>query len=175
MIPFALKHVWFWLALSGAVSCWFTLVLLPWRRYGGLWGRLWYCMAITWMEGAFCLGMIWHMDPHQMPRSFCLFQTFSFSFAAFSLTGWCASFTIATSLAVFRPQAFDNANAALSWHPRYIPTLVVFPLIATAAFIVVTLKTDAVKPVASDDMHCDITDPIWCYSPLSTKPRRHRS
>ncbi|KAF8512733.1 hypothetical protein BU17DRAFT_53866, partial [Hysterangium stoloniferum] len=146
---------------TGIISCWTTLVIVPGRKYGGLWGRILYCLYITWLDGAFCLGMIWHMDPHRMPRRFCIFQTLSFSFASFALTGWAASFTIATSFAVFRPQSFDNARAALTWHIRYIPTLIVFPLLAAGLYTAFVFKLNAIKPVASDDLHCDVTDPLW--------------
>ncbi|KIJ38931.1 hypothetical protein M422DRAFT_32996 [Sphaerobolus stellatus SS14] len=112
-----------------------------------------------------------------MPKSFCLFQTFSFSLAAFGLSGWCSSFSIATSLAVFKPGAFDSPKAALAWHPRYIPTLIIYPVVASAVFIAVVLKLDAVDPSILEDMHCDITSPIWIrllgyggMSPLASIP-----
>ncbi|GJJ14855.1 hypothetical protein Clacol_009123 [Clathrus columnatus] len=81
--------------------------------------------------------------------------------AAFGLSGWCCSFSIATALAVLRPRAFSDASAALSWHPRYIPTLIIYPICASAIYAVVVIKLDAVRPVSSDDLHCDVTDPVW--------------
>lgn len=40
----------------GLVQCWITLVVCPGRKYGGLWGRLYYCIFVTLLEGMFCLG-----------------------------------------------------------------------------------------------------------------------
>ncbi|GJJ07627.1 hypothetical protein Clacol_001831 [Clathrus columnatus] len=69
-----------------------------------------------------------------------------------------ASFTLATWSAVYRPNVGTDS---LAWHPRYIPLLIIFPLGASAVLIALVLKLDAVKPVSSDDMHCDITNPLW--------------
>lgn len=76
MIPYALKLVWFCFSLAGTnmnrscviinhinffpflgvFVCWYAFIILPGRNFGGLWGRLWYCIVLTWLEIAFCLG-----------------------------------------------------------------------------------------------------------------------
>ncbi|KAF8479417.1 hypothetical protein JB92DRAFT_2601407, partial [Gautieria morchelliformis] len=160
MIPFSVKQAWFWLALVGLAQCWLMLLVLG-RKYGGLWGRLYYCLFVTLVEGIFSLGMIWHMDPKLMPHPFCIAQVVSFSLGSFALTGVSASFAVANALAVFRPQSFDTGRAILAWHPRYIPLVILFPLLATVLHASLLIKLNAVQPALADDMHCDITKPMW--------------
>ena len=47
--------------------------------------------------------------------------------------------------------------------------MVLYPALASAAYIVVVLKLDAVNPSLLDDLHCDVTDPIWCAVPYSRR------
>ncbi|KAJ7599272.1 hypothetical protein C8J56DRAFT_916277 [Mycena floridula] len=158
MLPFALKVVWFALSLIGLGSCWVVLLAFA-ATVSTLWGPLMYCIGVTVLQGSFCLGMIWHMDPFRMPKAFCVAQTVLFGFAACFLTGICTSFAFATNHFVRKPKNWDKYQHVLVWRNCYLIPLVVVPLAATGAQLAVILKLDAVGP--SDDMHCDVKDPIW--------------
>jgi hypothetical protein len=86
MLPWVLKIVWFALSLSGMyldlseitthhskglLGCWIVLVAFG-SAVRCLWAPLLYCIGATILEGVFCLGMIWKMDPRLMPTAFCI-------------------------------------------------------------------------------------------------------
>jgi hypothetical protein len=54
-------------------------------------------------------GMIWHMDPFLMPTSFCWAQITLMNYSSFVLTGVCACFTYATTVAVIFPAQADTS------------------------------------------------------------------
>ncbi|KAF9068846.1 hypothetical protein BDP27DRAFT_1203312, partial [Rhodocollybia butyracea] len=159
MLPFSLKIVWFVLSLSGLLSCWAVLsaFALELRSY---WLPMLYCIGCTILQGIFCLGLIWRMDPFLMPRSFCIAQTLLTGFASFLLTGVCATFTLGFSLAILKPGTWSLTAAKTSaWHPTYTITLIIFPILASAAQITAVLKLDAVRPF--DSLVCDASNPEW--------------
>ncbi|KAJ3909461.1 hypothetical protein F5879DRAFT_57794 [Lentinula edodes] len=159
MLPYALKIVWFSLSLSGLLSCWAVLSAFA-VAVRSHWLALLYCIGCTILQGIFCLGLIWRMDPSLMPRSFCIAQTLLSGLASFMLTGVSATFSMITSLAVLRPGVCSLASSKpFIWHPIYTLTLIVFPLLASVAQITAVLKLDAVQP--GDDFACDATDPEW--------------
>jgi hypothetical protein len=120
MLPFALKVVWFALCVLGTISAWVTLFAFA-RAVGSYWGPMFYCIALTLMQSAICLGkltkslnhytahpkpttgMLWQMDPFLMPRNFCLAQIAVINFSAFLLTGICACLSITITLLVLWP------------------------------------------------------------------------
>ena len=55
MLPFALKAVWFTLCLLGTISAWVTLVGFA-RAVGSYWGPMFYCVALTLLQGVICIG-----------------------------------------------------------------------------------------------------------------------
>jgi hypothetical protein len=55
MLPFPLKVVWFALCLLGTISAWVTLFAFA-RAVGSYWGPMFYCIAVTLLQGAICLG-----------------------------------------------------------------------------------------------------------------------
>ncbi|KZT10325.1 uncharacterized protein LAESUDRAFT_644789 [Laetiporus sulphureus 93-53] len=161
MLPFALKVAWFVLSLTGVLGSWvgfprFTTAL------NGLWIPVMFCLADTIMQSIFCLGMIWKMDPTIMPQGFCIAQAAVSAVSWFTMTTICATMTLMTSLAILRSHGMLDAvelRRALKWRHLLLLSIVGFPLIAFVAYIVVSLKTDAVRQ--SDAMICEATNPIW--------------
>lgn len=43
----------------------------------------------------------------------------------------------------------------------YLLFIVVFPVVSTAAEVVVVIKMDALKQSGYDNTFCDVTDPLW--------------
>ncbi|KAF8156935.1 hypothetical protein B0H34DRAFT_711243 [Crassisporium funariophilum] len=159
MLPFSLKIVWFVLSFTGAIACWIVLHAFG-RAVGNQWGPVMYSIGNTLLQGIFCLGMIYRMDPFQMPKSFCIVQVILVGFGGFLITGVCLAFSLATSMAVLKPKTWaDGQQRALKWRNIYIIPTIAFPLIASIIHIVFLFKFDPIHP--TDDMHCDATDPEW--------------
>ncbi|KAI0065274.1 hypothetical protein BV25DRAFT_1774186, partial [Artomyces pyxidatus] len=161
MQSFALKTVWFVLAVLGIPATW--IVLLPFSSVIGVrWAPMLYCISITVLEGIFSLGMIWKMDPYRMPHAFCVTQAVLIALAAHVLTGLLACFTWATFMAVFKPHSIHTTATyvrSLAWRNVYIIFVGLLPALASTAHLVIVLKLDAVQP--TDDMHCDASYPLW--------------
>ncbi|KAF8624982.1 hypothetical protein AX15_005615 [Amanita polypyramis BW_CC] len=112
------------------------------------------------MQGIFCLGLIWRMDPYQMPRGFCVAQTVVIATSAYILAAVASTFSGTMSLAVLRPRGWTHmSGAALEWRPLFSIPVIIFPSIATAVHIALLVKFDAVQP--TDDLHCDASNPEW--------------
>ncbi|KAI0315573.1 hypothetical protein OF83DRAFT_1173686 [Amylostereum chailletii] len=159
MLSFALKIVWFVLALLGIVSAWLALMGLA-KVAKAYWGPVLFSVAVTVLEGAFCLGMIWEMDTFKMPHAFCLAQAILICLSSNLIAGLCACLTWAIYATVFTLSTdFNKGSSMLSWKHGYLLLVLVFPATTTAAFIVVILKLDAVHPI--DAMHCDASIPLW--------------
>ncbi|KZP19986.1 hypothetical protein FIBSPDRAFT_1045214 [Athelia psychrophila] len=160
MLLFALKAVWFALCALGTVATWFVLWFLG-KATNTYWLPILYCVGLTILEGMFCLGMIYHMDPYQMPRSFCLAQIFTISFSALLLTGVCLTVILAVSTAVIWPYSTDaSPQSALRWKWGYLVPLLVIPVTFASAQLALVIKYDAYSP--SDNIHCDVTGPyLW--------------
>lgn len=153
-LPFCLKIAWFCLSLSGLISCWATMLAFG-HALGAYELPVLYAIGCTLLQGSFCLGMIWKMDPLQMPRAFCIAQSTFIGFGAFLGTGVAASLSIGTSLTVLKPKTWgDQGKSTIAWRHQYLPLVVVFPLVASAVQLAVTLHYD--WPVhREDDFHCD--------------------
>ncbi|KAJ3841923.1 hypothetical protein F5878DRAFT_434514 [Lentinula raphanica] len=159
MLPYALKIVWFTLSLSGMLSCWAVLCAFA-STVRSYWLALVYCIGCTILQGVFCLGLIWRMDPFLMPRSFCITQAILAGFASYLLTGVCATFSMITNLAISSTGDRKTISFKIyAWHPSYILTLILFPLLSSMAHIAAVLKLDAVQP--ADGFVCDATSPEW--------------
>ncbi|KAI0032606.1 hypothetical protein K488DRAFT_49506, partial [Vararia minispora EC-137] len=163
-LPFALRVVWFILALLAIPGSWIALV--PFARAANVyWAPMAYGAAATVMEGIFCLGIIWNMDSVKMPRSFCWAQTIIFAVCTYILTGICTCLAWATYTTVVRPNYHANDGRQryntplLVWRDAYIIPSVVFPLAASGVFTWVVIRLDAAKP--SEGMYCDPTSPLW--------------
>lgn len=159
MLPFALKAAWFALSFSGIFACWIVLTVFA-RAIGSYWGPMLYCVFATMLQGIFCLGMIYNMNPFDMPPAFCKAQTFIIYYSAHSVTGVCAAFTMATTSAVVWPSSvIMTASSTLAWRNQYLLPIVAFPLGAIGVAVPVLLSLHAIQP--TDDLHCDSSHPIW--------------
>ncbi|KAF9226379.1 hypothetical protein BS17DRAFT_545209 [Gyrodon lividus] len=58
MLPFALKALWFCLLFTGILAC-STFS----RTIGSSWGQTLYSVFATILQGIFCLGMVYDMNP----------------------------------------------------------------------------------------------------------------
>ncbi|KAJ7096774.1 hypothetical protein B0H15DRAFT_1019764 [Mycena belliarum] len=157
MLSFALKMVWFVLCIIGTVISWVVLV-----AFGSLLGSRWvpmsFCIALTVLEGMFCLGMIWRMDPFRMPRSFCVAQAILIHVSTYVLTGLSMAFCIATNFHILRPKTWANLEQSLRWRKVYIIPVIVYPATISVVQIALNLHFDAIQP--TDEMHCDASDPL---------------
>ncbi|KAJ7096780.1 hypothetical protein B0H15DRAFT_774172 [Mycena belliarum] len=167
MLSFALKLVWFVLCIIGTVISWVVLV-----AFGSLLGSRWvpmsFCIALTVLEGMFCLGMIWRMDPFRMPRSFCVAQAILIHVSTYVLTGLSMAFCIATNFHILRPKTWANLEQcvfplfplrtntrarSLRWRRVYIIPVIVYPATISVVQITLNLHFNAIQP--TDEMHCD--------------------
>ncbi|KAF8136931.1 hypothetical protein EV363DRAFT_1155959 [Boletus edulis] len=100
------------------------------------------------------------MNPFQMPKAFCIVQTFVIYYTSWSLTGICAAITFATSSSVLRPSSRKRpAASTLAWKNKYYFPIFVFPLACLSISLPVLLRVDAIQP--TDDLHCDASHPEW--------------
>ncbi|KDR72530.1 hypothetical protein GALMADRAFT_751821 [Galerina marginata CBS 339.88] len=158
MLSFGLKIAWFVLSLTGLLGCW-TVLLAFGRVVGSLWGPFLFGFGNLLLQGMFCLGMIYRMDPFAMPRSFCIAQTIIITSGVFVLTGVSSALSLATTMAVLKPKMWADGTRALRWRPIYVYPAVVFPIVASTIHAVLVLTLNSAHP--SDDMHCDSTSPEW--------------
>lgn len=112
-------------AFAGTIATWVVLTILA-QSINIYWLPMMYCIGLTLLEGIFCLGMttisalklstyadsiisgmIYHMDPYQMPQAFCHAQIFVISFAALFLTGVCMTIIIATTTSILWPTSIN--------------------------------------------------------------------
>ncbi|KAI9507250.1 hypothetical protein F5148DRAFT_1309864 [Russula earlei] len=159
MLSLALKVVWLVFAVLGVPATWFVFIPFA-SAIGTYWASILYCITVTVLEIAFCLGMIWRMIPSNMPHSFCVVQTVIIALSFHVLTGVVGCFTWASYLTVFKPYSSIQASAsALLWRRAYFLFVVAFPLLAFTAHLTAVLKTNSVHP--ANAMHCDNTYPLW--------------
>ncbi|KXN85570.1 hypothetical protein AN958_11137 [Leucoagaricus sp. SymC.cos] len=157
MIPFGVKILWFVLSLTGLISSW--MVFIPFgSAVGAMWVPAFFCVGNTILQGMFCLGIIWKMNPFLMPRGFCVAQALMIGFGTFVIAGTTGAISIATSLAVLRPRGYGE-NVPLKWRNIFLVPVVIFPILASVAHTIVVVKFDSAKP--TDDLHCDSSDPEW--------------
>ncbi|KAI0711275.1 hypothetical protein C8Q76DRAFT_769218 [Earliella scabrosa] len=162
MLAFGFKVAWFSLSLSGFLS---SVVALPAfaQALDGYLIPVLYCLANFVLQGLFCLGMVWRMDPFEMPRAFCIAQPSLLGVSWTLMTALTSSLTLATSVAILRPAGGVPATPAfirsqLRWKPSRL--LIAFvPMAALAAYLVLVLRFDAIQP--TDGMNCDATNPVW--------------
>ncbi|KAF8999070.1 hypothetical protein BDQ17DRAFT_1246859 [Cyathus striatus] len=159
MLSFGLKVAWFVLSLTGLMLCWIVMWALS-RTVGTVWGPLLYAIGCTMLQGIFCLGMIYKMDPFLMPRAFCIAQTVIIGHSTFLMNGVAGAFAVATSLTVLKPKTWGlSSDVALKWRNIYYIPVVIFPFLATVVHIAFVFVFDSSKP--SDNLHCDSSDPEW--------------
>ncbi|KAH9852542.1 hypothetical protein C2E23DRAFT_730828 [Lenzites betulinus] len=162
MLAFGLKIAWFTLSLAGLLSS-FAALLASARLLDGYLLPVLYVSANCMLQGLFCLGMIWKMNPLVMPRAFCIVQSALMGVSWSFLTAITTSMTIATSLAILRPvggapASSEYIRSSLRWHPTCL-LLVFFPMAALAAYLALALKFDAIE--SEDGLSCDATSPVW--------------
>ncbi|KAJ7782242.1 hypothetical protein DFH07DRAFT_789943 [Mycena maculata] len=159
MLPFGLKLAWFALSLSGLIGCWAVLLPLAWALQS-YWGPIAYAVGITVLEGVFCLGLIWKMDPASMPKAFCITQVLVSGMATFFLIGVLVCVTTATTIYVAKPKQWDTQKdtSILQWRFYYLIPLVLFPLLAS--IVNVTFVVFFATFEATDSLNC-IPRPLW--------------
>ncbi|KAF7358481.1 Fungal-trans domain-containing protein [Mycena venus] len=159
MLPFGLKLAWFALSLSGLIGCWAVLLPLAWAIQS-YWGPIAYAVGITVLEGIFCLGMVWRMNPANTPRAFCLAQVLLTGLVTFFLIGVLAAITTATTIYIAKPKQWNSQNetAILPWRFHYLLPMMLFPLLASAVHITFVIFFDTFEPF--DGFTC-VARPLW--------------
>ncbi|KAJ6460486.1 hypothetical protein C8R47DRAFT_1160918 [Mycena vitilis] len=159
MLPFGLKLAWFALSLSGLIGCWAVLLPLAWTLQS-YWGPMAYAVGVTLLEGIFCLGLVWRMNPANMPRAFCLAQVLLTGLVTFFLVGVLAAITTATSLYIAKPKQWgpQNDTSILPWRFYYLLPMMLFPLLASIVHITFTIFFASFEPF--DGLTC-VAHPLW--------------
>ncbi|KAF8190631.1 hypothetical protein K438DRAFT_1831390 [Mycena galopus ATCC 62051] len=160
MLPFGLKLVWFALSLSGLIGCWAVLLPLAWAIQS-YWGPIAYAVGITVLEGVFCLGLVWRMNPANIPRGFCLAQVLFTGLATFILIGVLAAITTATTIYIAKPKQWgmqEETAKILPWKFHYLLPMVLFPLLASAVQVTFVVFFDTFEPF--DGLNC-VSHPLW--------------
>lgn len=162
LLPFSLKIVWFCLSLSGLLGCWVAMLAFG-RALRAYELPLLYCVGCTLLEGSFCIGMLWKMDPFQMPRAFCTAQVTFIGFGTFVITGAAASISIGTSFIVLKPKPRANREkSAIAWRHRYFLLVLVFPLVALSVQLAVMFFYSHWPVQRAEDFNCDFAGGlIW--------------
>ncbi|KAI0764870.1 hypothetical protein C8Q74DRAFT_1206177 [Fomes fomentarius] len=162
MLAFGFKAVWFSLSLTGFLSSAATLPAFADAMEGYLIPIL-YTSTNFVLQGFFCLGMVWKMNPIEMPRAFCVAQPSLLGFAWLCMTAITTVLALSTSYAILRPAGGMPATPAyirsqLRWKPWCL-VMAVVPLTAFLAYLILLLRFDAVQP--AEGLNCDAMDPVW--------------
>ncbi|KAJ7479066.1 hypothetical protein FB451DRAFT_1240520 [Mycena latifolia] len=158
MLPFGLKLAWFALSLSGLIGCWAVLLPLAWA-IKSYWGPIAYAIGITALEGVFCLGLVWRMNPASLPRAFCIAQVLITGLAVFFLIGVLAAITTATAFYVAKPKQWaQDDNAVLPWRYYYLLPMLLFPLLASTVQVTFVVFFDTFD--SADGLNC-VAHPLW--------------
>ncbi|KAJ6600459.1 hypothetical protein DFH09DRAFT_595605 [Mycena vulgaris] len=159
MLPFGLKLAWFALSLSGLIGCWAVLLPLAWAIQS-YWGPIAYAVGITALEGVFCLGLIWKMNPVHLPLGFCIAQVLITGSAVFFVIGVLAAITTATTLYVAKPKQWGTQDVTkiLPWRFYYLLPMLLFPLLASSVHVIFVIYFDNFDTV--DGLTCT-AHPLW--------------
>ncbi|KAJ7642056.1 hypothetical protein FB45DRAFT_1054395 [Roridomyces roridus] len=157
MLAFGVKLVWFVLSLSGLIGCWAVLLPLA-RAIHCYWAPLVYAVGITALDGVFCLGLIWRLDPAKMPKAFCLTQVFVTGCATFLVVGLLAAITTWTFMYVAKPKQWGSDAPVLPWQYYYLLPMLLYPLLASAVHVTVVIYFNTFQPF--DGFAC-IVQPAW--------------
>ncbi|KAI0305306.1 hypothetical protein B0F90DRAFT_1815539 [Multifurca ochricompacta] len=162
MLPLALKIVWLIFALLGIPATW--AVLIPFASaIGTYWAFVLYSIAITILEGIFAIGtisalpfifntLVLNCQRHGLEHD-------SFGYAARLLRAQTVIIALCFHVLTGPYRSIQASASALLWRRAYYLFVVVFPVLASTAHLVVVLKLDSVRPM--NDLRCDVTSPLW--------------
>ncbi|TFK22371.1 hypothetical protein FA15DRAFT_706403 [Coprinopsis marcescibilis] len=157
--PFGVKILWFILSLTGLLACWAVMMAVG-RSTGSFWGWTVYCAGCTMLQGIFCLGIVWKMDPFSMPSKFCTLQAIFVALGSFTVTGSIATFSYISHLIIRKPKLWgESKHPSFRWEHTYLLPVAVFPLAATSVYIACVLKLHSVNPVR--EFYCESSTPQW--------------
>ncbi|KAJ7070391.1 hypothetical protein B0H15DRAFT_114822 [Mycena belliarum] len=159
MLPFGLKLAWFALSLSGLIGCWAVLLPLAWA-IKSYWGPIAYAVGITALEGVFCIGLIWKMDPVNLPLAFCLVQVLVMGLAVFMIIGALAAITTASAIYIAKPKQWglQDENPILPWRYHYLLPMMLFPILASTVHVILVVFYDTFN--VADGLTC-AEYPLW--------------
>ncbi|KAF7979814.1 hypothetical protein HWV62_40882 [Athelia sp. TMB] len=161
MLAPGVKITWMVLCTVGTCCSWPVLWAMT-KAMNVLWIPVTYGVALTAMIFCFDLGMIWHLNPYEYPRWFCLAQMFVTNICTFVLIGLCVSFYIATIVSVLWPQHRDpNRGPGLRWHNAFYLLVVALPAVSTTLQMYFALTLGADRQAGFDGTFCDVTEPLW--------------
>lgn len=112
------------------------------------------------MEGIFCLGMVWKMDPLAMPGRFCMAQSVLMALGSYLMTGVICVSSYITHKIVLKPKTWaDQTHEALTWRISYALPTILFPIAALAVQVALVVKLKSVRPAI--EFYCDSSSPQW--------------
>lgn len=162
MLAFGFKVAWFTLSILGFLSSFVALPAFAEALNGYLIPVL-YTVSNFLLQGMFCLGMIWKMDPIAMPRAFCTAQPAILTVAWLFMTFVTSGMTVCSTTAILRPKGGVPATpmfvrSRIQWHATCL-FLALLPFAPSGVYLGLALKFDAIQP--NDGMGCDATHPVW--------------
>ncbi|KAK7683204.1 hypothetical protein QCA50_013877 [Cerrena zonata] len=158
MLPFGLRIAWFTLSLSGLLSSWVALPAFI-SHAQSLWLPVLYSIANTVLQGMFCLGMIWKMDPSLMPHAFCEAQTALIHAAWTSIAGVCLLST--SSAAKFAHTGPLQWFPFLNRYDTHIRIIFLGVLPALVFVLQLAILSGLNVDIAADGVFCDASNPAW--------------
>ncbi|GJE86656.1 hypothetical protein PsYK624_027370 [Phanerochaete sordida] len=159
MLPYGLKLVWFALSLAGLLSSWVALPAFPKTIAKDAWFPIVYGCVGTVLQGMFCLGLIWKMDPFLMPKAFCIAQTSLMQLCWSCLAGCCLAMSLASAAEVFRGRRLARLLHRLTSRVHQIALVAFFSAAVFTAQLALLFKLDAAQPI--DGLNCDASSPSW--------------
>lgn len=159
LLPLGVKILWFVLSITGLFACWVVLLALG-RTVDSRWSFVVYGIGCTVLEGIFCIGIIWKMDPFSMPKRFCTAQSVFIALGWFLVSGVVCAFSYMTNQIVLKPKTWgDRRFDPLSWNTIHMLPVVAFPIAALTLHLALILKLGAVRPAV--EFYCDSSSPQW--------------
>ncbi|KAJ7644975.1 hypothetical protein FB45DRAFT_899088 [Roridomyces roridus] len=158
MLALGLKLAFFALSLLGLIGCWAVLLPLAWATKS-YWAPLVYAVAILELNGVFCLGMIWRMDPTVTPRAFCIAEVLVTGCGTFVIIGLLAAITTWTFVYVSKPKEWAEVPV-LPWRFHYLLPMLLFPLLASAVNITVVVFFYSNTTEPFEGLNC-VVRPPW--------------
>ncbi|CAL1709121.1 unnamed protein product [Somion occarium] len=158
MVPFGLKIVWFSLSLSGLLGSWAALPAFI-RTARSSWLPVVYSIANTILQGMFCLGLIWRLEPSRIPHAFAEAQTALIHASWTCIAGVCLLGSSATASLPHKGLSWLNSlqcrydTAMRIIFLGFLPVVVIATQLAIIKGLNVTL--------AGDGMFCDAFNPVW--------------
>ncbi|KAI0694210.1 hypothetical protein BC835DRAFT_1350515 [Cytidiella melzeri] len=159
MLLYGWKIVCFVISLSGLLSSWIALPVYPRFISGSSWVPVVFGIANTVLQSMFCIGLVWQMDPFQMPQAFCIAQSTLTQASWSCIAGLTAAMCCATAASSSNIALTRGLVQIATTLPSRVFLILIFPTLVFALNLGFSLRFDAIQP--QDSLNCDATQPFW--------------